>query len=453
MATLMELRKTLEDRQAKVTAVIQAAGEDTDLDAVSPDLLPGETSLEKAQSLGRLQQEIDNTKQEIATLERVRSAQLAQTVIDPSKASGDGEKAIVSKQFGADGLWPVMAAKDYAKALVTEPEEVFNYLLKANPNMVDRRRAKMAIDGNPKAIFSSTIPFRADDAVVAPLERPLGVLDYINTFTTGMDLFTFHRFTYGAAPSTGPEPRTRIQPRARGTAGRELSQAETIHRVVLQTFLATQPIAIEALQDAPIIGQMSQQMANYDMRLALESAAMWDNNAVPPQADGAIPSTFTFEGIRGGAVSIPTAAAGAAGTNFHRTLVNKITELREAGAPPTAIFTGATEWGNIFNALMRAGSIAGSLGIADLRPGASGLSVIGVPLVLTSTLENHTVVYNPMAYGIAMRTGMMIDISDEAGFTEYELVMRMSFRAAGAVLNPNAGYIYSASNVPTGGYS
>ena len=445
MATLMELRKQLEDRQAKVQAVIQAAGEDTNLDAVSTDLLAGETSLEKAQALGRLQQEIDNAKEEIAAIERIRSANLAQTFVDMNRTAGDGKAAPLVKQFGSSGKYPVMPMNDYRKSVALEDyENIYAKLLEANPDMVETHKAKLALDGNAKTIFSSTIPFRPDDTVVAPLQRPLSVMDYVQTFSTGMDLYTFHRFTYGAM---------RIAARARGTAGNELAQAETIHRVVLQTFLATQPIAIEALQDAAIIGQMSQQMSQYEMRLALETAMMGDGDATGPSANGAIPAGLTFEGIRGGAVSIPTAAAGAAGTNFHKTLVDKITELREAGAPPTAIFTGAAEWGNIFSALMSAGSIAGSLGIADIRPGASGLSVIGVPLVLTSTLNKHTVVYNPMCYGVAMRTGMTIDISDEAGFTEYELVMRMAFRAAGAVLNPAAGFVYSASDVPTGGYS
>ena len=440
MATLIADQAQLKELLAKHESIVAQAGMDTDLDAVSKELLPGETAAERAGEFGKLIQSIFDLR---AGIDAKRDSALlrAQLAAEGMKdgASGESQELRKANVLGL-GSSPTLTLKEWNEIQADDNwENPYAKLVAAGFGQPGFRmslagpQAMKAIVTTPaSAQVEGGIELLPQEVYESPLYRQLNFLSYVKTVPTNADTYHFRSFAYPSAQAD------RAGVAARGTE-REITLVSSAQAIPLKTIRVTQDIAMESLNDAPRMMSQVNEMLTFDVRQFLEKELLAGDN-----------SADALNGLSRQLTGNDTAAAQAA-DNPHLILVNKVVELVEKGAAPTCIIMGAANWGQVFNTLLTSGAAAGVIGAVGT--GMAPMNVLGVNCILSSSLAaNDVIVYSPMAYCLVMRQGVMVDVSDEAAFKNYAAVVRVVARAAGVYVRDGAAFKYTAFNVAAANY-
>ena len=432
MATLTEYRAQLKEVEARIDSIRGQAGDDKNLDAVAADLLPGDNDKERLDSLAKLMEQRQEAGDAVRRLEQLAQVEIGKTTLSVSAGDPEGkEYRVVTKDFGGEaGEYPTVTLKDLLDGMQDEDCRLYKAIQDANPA---GRNMRLAIGGRAKTVITQPdADLRPTDAVIAPIMRYIGALDYFRTVPVNADVYPFHQVNFGAAN------------RAAGTArGAENDQNMTSARQVerIKTIRTTQDIARETLSDGPRFMDTVQTMLMFDARQALEQQLIAGDNA--------------GENLNGLTRLLTGGDTGAAanGSNPHEIVTGRVNTIMEnTGMPPTAIFGRAASWALVFKALMSAGGAAAA--IQGFGPRGVDKNVDGVPWVFTSSVgPNDVILYHPQAYVLALRDGVMIEFSTEAEFKNYSVTGLVALRAAGALERTGAAFKFTAFNQATGDYS
>lgn len=428
MATLTEKRaslKEMEDRRKEWLASIPA-GEDFEKSSI-----PGETNQEKGAAMGVLLKDIASLKADIELVE------LAQREREDSKDmegnTGKGNSADIQKalgyQSGPDIYTPDFSKYSFGEICAAIKRE------KAGSN----GQHTFTMDFNDLNTFKDTfvgaVPLRRDDDIVTNLRRELNELDVITTVPFDRDTYIYQQVT-GRVNSAAPTSRGAATPEGTLTVTRNTAFMRTI-RVIL-------PIAKEVLMDDARYAMEIDEQLQFDVREELGRRA-WQDSGTERTTD----SGDALSGVEASLTGNQTVAAVATDI-AHRLLVLKAKELRKNGAYPHAVICDEDAWGKIWDDLMDLHVPYGGMddGMIYVFPPSR------IPIVVTGAASANVVtMISPNSHWLVNRMDIMVDVSEDANFENYETTFRAVCRANVAARRPEAAFKWTAFNLPAAKYT